>query len=56
MIEKVKIREPEEAWAQVLKDWREDEDRVARAQNALLKYYKRIQPKEPVVLTVLVAA
>lgn len=55
MMEKVKIREPEEAWAQLLKDWREDEDRIARAENALLKYYRRTKLNQEVVFTVLAA-
>lgn len=61
MIGKVKIRLPKGGVAQLLKDWREDEDRIARAENALLRYYVRTwvvfpHRKHELVLTVLAAA
>lgn len=43
--------------ATLLREWRELENSVARAENALLKYYyKRTRPNQEVVLTVLAAA
>lgn len=55
MIEKVKIQELEEAWAQVLREQRDLDDAVARCENALLKYYKRTRENQEVVFTVLAA-
>lgn len=56
MIGKVKIRLPKGGVAQLLKDWREDEDRIARAENSLMRYYLRQQKHEWVERVSAVAA
>lgn len=38
IMEQVKYRDANTAWAEVLKLWREREDAAARAENALLKH------------------
>jgi hypothetical protein len=51
VFEKVKCQDPELAWIEVLHIWRATEDSVARAENALLKYYLRdIQTWRPQIL------
>lgn len=43
--------------AQLLQKWRETEDAVSRAENALLKYYRQTAaPRKGVILTILAAA
>lgn len=59
-LETVRLQEPEIAWAQCLRIWRETEDAVTRGENALMRYYVRglveFPPRARVAITVLVAA